>query len=141
MFPLSPAPAIAAAVGLAWALLSGCGLQVSSPDLFLLNRSGEGRAVSLLVNDGGTIRCNGGHAKPLPDALLIRARDLATQLDKDANAKLRLPADANSVFAYSVSLQGGTISFPDTAAAAHHELALAEQFALLAEHGPCGLSR
>jgi hypothetical protein len=141
MLPLYKASAIAVPVGLVCALLSGCGLQISSPDLFLLKRSGEGTAVSLLVNDGGTIRCNGGQAEPLPDALLISARDLASQLDKDVKAQLRVPAGAHSVFTYSVRLQGGTISFPDIAAAAHHELALAEQFALQAEQGPCGLSR
>lgn len=121
------------------AVLTGCGLQVNSPDLFLLKRSGEGKSLSLLVNDGGTIRCNGGHAKQLPDSMLIRARDLATQLDDDAKAKLRLRAGPHSVFEYWIRLKDGSISFPDTAAARHHDLALAEQFALQAAQGPCGL--
>lgn len=116
---------------------SGCGLQISSGDLFLLKRTGAGRTLTLLVNDGGTIRCNGGAVKPLPDPLLLGARDLAAQLDKDAKANLHLGAGGRSVFFYSVRLQDGTISFPDTAAAARHELALVEQFALQATQGPC----
>jgi hypothetical protein len=120
--------------------LTGCGYDVSSPDLFLLTRNGGGKPLSILVNDGGTIRCNGGHARSLPDQLLLRARDLASALDKDAKAKLRLASTGNSVFSYSVRLQDGTVSFPDTAAGSHHELALAEQFALAAAHGPCGLN-
>jgi hypothetical protein len=126
------ATAAAALVG-----LTACGLQVSSPDLFLLKRSGQGSTLTLLVNDGGTIRCDGGSSKRLPDSLLIQARDLATQLDKDAKAKLRLRPRPDSVYTYSIRLQDGTISFPDTAAAQHHELALAERFALQAAQSPC----
>jgi hypothetical protein len=120
-------------------LLSGCGFQVSSPDLFLLKRTGEGNTLTLLVNDGGTIRCNGGRARQIPDSMLISARDLATQLDDDAKANLRLPEGPHSVFHFTVRLQDGSISFPDTAAAQRHELALVEQFALQAAQGPCGL--
>lgn len=131
---LAPLAAFATVV-----VLAGCGLQVASPDLFLLKRSGEGRSLSLLVNDGGTIRCNGGPAKQLPDSMLIRARDLATQLDDDAKAKLRIAAGPHSVFEYRVRLKDGSISFPDTAADQHNDLALAEQFALQAAQSPCGL--
>jgi hypothetical protein len=121
------------------AVVAGCGLQVGSPDLFLLKRTGEGRTLTLLVNDGGTIRCNGGASKQLSDPLLLSARDLATELDRDAKHKLTLPHNPRSVFSYSVRLQDGTMSFQDTAAGAHKELAAAEQFALQAVHGPCGL--
>ena len=127
------------AVGVA-ALLAGCGFDVSSPDLFLLTRSGQGRTLTLLVNDGGTIRCNGGRARRLADPLLLRARDLATNLDNDAKRKLRIPAPSGSVFRYTIRLQDGTISFPDRAAAAHPELAQVELFALQTAQQACGLS-
>ena len=120
--------------------LCGCGLNVQSPDLFLLTRSGPGPQLTLLVNDGGTIACNSGKAKPLSDPLLLQARDLATTLDTDAVSKLRIAAGAHSVFSYKVRLQHGTIYFPDTAAATHAELAQAEQFALQAAQQACGLS-
>jgi hypothetical protein len=139
-----PRSSRSAAVGLtallAGTLVAGCGLNVSSPDLFLLKRTGEGRKLTLLVNDGGTIRCNGGPAKNLPDPLLLSARDLATALDQDAKNKLRMPPNPRSVFDYTVRLQDGTISFQDTAAATHKEFADAEQFVLQASQGPCGLS-
>ena len=120
-------------------LLTGCGLEVQSPDLFLLMRSGQGRTLTLLVNDGGTIGCDGGRPRKLADPLLLRARDLATRLDGDAKRGLRIPLTPNSAFRYTIKLQDGTISFPDTAAAVHSELAQAELFAVQAAQQACGL--
>jgi hypothetical protein len=119
---------------------AGCGLNVQSADLFLLTRVGQGPHLSLLVNDGGTIRCNGGSPRTLPDPLLLQARDLAASLDEDAKNKLRIPAGPRAVATYTVKLQDGTISFPDTAGAAHKELARAELFAIQAAQQGCGLS-
>jgi hypothetical protein len=121
-------------------VLAGCGLNVQSPDLFLLTRTGQGPKLTLLVNDGGTIRCDGAKSKPLADPLLIQARAIATDLDKDAKAALRISPAANSVATYTIRLQDGTIAFPDTAAAAHHELAEAELFAVQAAQRACGLA-
>jgi hypothetical protein len=136
-----PAVAGAAIAITVTTLLAGCGLGVRSPDLFVLTRSGEGKTLTLVVNDGGTIRCNGGSPKQLSDQLLLQARDLATALDKDAKAKLQIAAAARgSVNFYTVKLPDGKITFPDTAAATHHELAQAELFAVQAAQGPCGLS-
>jgi hypothetical protein len=120
--------------------LAGCGLNVSSPDLFLLTRTGMGSPLTLLVNDDGTIHCNGGPAKMLSNQLLLRARDLSTSLDKDAKRNLRLPPSPNSVFHYSVKLQDGKITFPDTAARTHAELAQAELFTVQAAQSACVLS-
>lgn len=123
------------------ALVAGCGFDVQSPDLFLLTRTGGGRRLTLLVNDGGTIRCNGARARRLPDPLLLQARDLAGGLGGDAQEKLRIPSPANSVYRYTIVLQQGTISFPDTAAAGgkYPRLARAEEFALRAAGEVCGL--
>ncbi len=129
----------AIACTIAFVVLAGCGLQVNSPDLFVLQRTGQGKSLTLLVNDGGTISCNGGPAKTISDQLLIQARDLATNLDKDAKARLRIPAGANGVYSYTIKLQDGTITFGDTAAVAHHELAQAELFAVQTAQSPCGL--
>jgi hypothetical protein len=122
--------------------LAGCGLNVESPDLFLLTRTGEGHKLTLLVNDAGTIRCNGAAARNLPDPLLLQARDLAGGLGGDAQNSLRIPAPPNSVYRYTIRLQQGTISFPDTAAASgkYPRLAQAEQFTLQAAQQGCGLS-
>ncbi len=131
--------AVAALALVIWA--GGCGLNVQSPDLFLLTRTGQGQHLALLVNDGGTIRCNGGKPRTLPDPLLIQARDLASGLGGDAQQKLRIPSSANSVYRYTIRLQQGTISFPDTATAGgrYPRLAQAEQFALQASQQACQL--
>jgi hypothetical protein len=133
-------PAAAAALA-AGAALAGCGLNVQSPDLFTLSRTGQGKPLTMLVNDSGTIRCDGGKTKSLPDPLLLDARDLADDLNKDARNKLHVPPPApDSVFSYKITLQDGTVSFSDTAARTHPELARAELFAAQAAQGPCGLS-
>jgi hypothetical protein len=120
--------------------VAGCGLDVSSPDLFVLKRTGEGQTLTLLVNDDGTIHCNGGKAKQLTDQQLLVARDLATSLDNDAKAKLQIAAGSpGSVDFYTVTLPDGKITFPDTAGRSHHELAQAQLFALQAAQSPCGL--
>jgi hypothetical protein len=119
--------------------LAGCGLNVQSPDLFFLTRAGHGMKLTLLVNDSGTIRCDGGPGKQLSDPLLLQARDLASTLDRDAKSNLRIAQTALSVYSYTIRLQNGTISFPDTAAGTRRELAQAELFALQVARDPCGL--
>jgi hypothetical protein len=123
------------------ALVTGCGFEVEEPDLFLVTRTGaHGQKLSLLVNDGGTISCDGGKAKNLPDPLLLQARDLATNLNSDVSSKLRFPASSRSVYTYTVKVQNGTMSFPDTAASSRKELADLELFVVQAASNPCGLS-
>jgi hypothetical protein len=130
------AVALTAAVG-----LGGCGLNVQSPDLFQLTRTGAGgQRLTLLVNDGGTISCNGGKPKSLPDPQLLQARDLATSLNDDVKAKLRFPVNHRSVYSYTVKVQDGTFSFPDTAADTRKELSQLELFVLQAATSPCGVS-
>jgi hypothetical protein len=119
-------------------LLVGCGLNVEAPDLFVLTRSGAGGTLTMLPNDSGSIRCNGGKAKPLSDPLLIDARQIATDLDADAKAKLHIPPSKNSVTFYTVKLQDGTISFPDTAASKRRELSETVLWALQAGQQECG---
>ncbi len=121
-------------------LLAGCGLEIQEPDLFLLTRTGEGKTLTLLVNDSGTISCNGAKTKMLADPLLIQARDLAQNLNGDATAKLNIARTANSVDFYTIKLAGGTIRFPDTAGARHQELAQAELFTVQTAQQACGLS-
>ncbi len=125
---------------LAGALLCGCAADIQSPDLFVLTRTGQGQKLTLLVNDSGAIRCNGRAASRLSDRMLLVARDLANSLDMDAKSGLRIKRPSNSVFSYTVRLQDGTIDFPDTAGSRHQELAQAEQFAVDAAQGPCGLT-
>jgi len=126
---------------LAAVLVAGCGFDVEEPDLFLVTRTGaHGQKLSLLVNDGGTISCNGGKPKNLPDPLLLQARDLATSLNTDVNSKVRFPSSARSVYSYKVKVQNGTLFFPDTAAVSRKELSDLELFVVQAAQNPCGLN-
>ncbi len=118
--------------------LAGCGLQVQGADLFLVTRTGQGQKLSMLVNDDGTISCDRGKAKQLPDPLLLQARDLSSSLNNDA--KRRFARDASSVFTYTVKVANGTFTFPDTAGSARKELAQLELFVLQATSGPCARS-
>jgi hypothetical protein len=118
-------------------LAAGCGLEVQQPDLFLLTRTGGGSTETLLVNSSGTVRCNGTRTKPVPDKLLLQARNLTGRLDRDARHHLRIAPSANSVYRYRVKVQGGTIVFPDTAARTHPELAQLELLAVELAQGPC----
>ena len=53
-------------------LLAGCGFDVEEPDLFLVTRTGgQGHKLSLLVNDSGTVSCNGGKPKAISDPQLL----------------------------------------------------------------------
>jgi hypothetical protein len=128
--------AAAAAVAL---LTAGC-FDVRSADLFLLTRTGQGSTLTLLVNDGGTIRCNGGKAKRVSNTTLIAARDLADNLAGDAQDKLTIPRTPGTVYYYRIRLEQGTVAFPDRASATRKVLAQAELFAAQAAQRDCGLS-
>jgi hypothetical protein len=119
------------------ACLAGCGLEVQQPDLFLLKRTGNGAPLTELVNTGGTVRCDGSKAKPLPDKLLLKARNVSSRLNRDARHHLNIASQPDSVYRYRVRLQDGTIYFPDTAARTHSELAQLELLAVSIAQGPC----
>jgi hypothetical protein len=119
--------------------LAGCGLSEQAPDLFVLTRTGQGPRLTLLPNDSGTIRCDGGKARTLPDALLIEARDLAQDLDKDARRGLTIKPSPGTVFDYRIKLEHGTITFPDSAARSRKELSRVTLFAAQAAQRACGL--
>ncbi len=124
-------------VGLAVGLCLGGCFDVQSADLFLLTRQGPQGRLSMLVSDGGTIRCNGGPERALSNSLLIAGRDLADDLDTDAKARLHLPVPPGSLTTYSVRLPDGTVSFADRNADRRPELGRAVLFALQAAQGPC----
>jgi hypothetical protein len=96
-------------------LLAGCG--AASPDLFEVIRTGQGRhaRLDLVVNDGGTVTCN-GIEKALPGGLLLRAREAARDLQDPAQLGLHLPPGRNTVLSYRVRLEQGTVSFSDSSA-------------------------
>lgn len=121
--------------------LAGCG--TSSPDLFVLTRSGSlpGARLSLLVNDGGTVRCNGGAPRALPDARLLDARRIQEDVADDAKKGLTLPARAGSLLRFRIRTQDGTVTFSDVDAARRPELGRVIAFARTVAQDVCGLAR
>jgi hypothetical protein len=95
------------------ATLAGCG--TASPDLFEVRRSGDDRAanLTLVVNDGGHVACN-GREHPLDADRLLRARELARELAEPAELGIELPPGPRANLSYRVRLEAGTVAFSDT---------------------------
>jgi len=132
-------PVLAAIAGLL--ALAGCG--AAYPDVFLLTRSGSlpGARLTLLVNDGGTVRCNGGPERQLPARQLLDARRIAEDLSEQAHDALTLPAPPDSVLRYRLRTQDGTVTFSDVDAVRRPELAPVIVFARNVAQDVCGLAR
>ncbi len=121
--------------------LTGCG--AAPPDVFLLTRTGSlpGARLTLLVNDGGTVRCNGGAARQLPAPRLLDARRIAEDLSDDAKEDLTLPVPRGSLLRYRLRSEDGTVTFSDIDAAHRPELAPVVVFARTVAQDVCGLAR
>ena len=102
-----------AALALAAMLVAGCG--TASPDLFEVRRSGEDRAANLtmVVNDGGQVTCNGREHELDADRLL-RARELSRELAEPAELGVELPPGPGGNLSSRVRMEAGTIAFSDT---------------------------
>jgi hypothetical protein len=98
---------------LAVLLLTGCG--TASPDLFEVRRSGDdpNADLTLVVNDGGRVTCDGAE-HPLDADRLLTARELARELEQPAELGIELPPGPGAVLSYRVRLEAGTVSFSDT---------------------------
>lgn len=118
---------VAGGVLLAFLFLTGCGGGIMSPDLFIVRRSGSvaGAGLTLVVNDGGTVRCDGGAPLPISDSQLVQARGIQEDLKEAASKHLALPARPGSVLRYYLRDQDGAVQFSDNSAGqskAMHEL-------------------
>jgi hypothetical protein len=133
--------AAALAVALAAALLAtGCGS--APPDLFEVQRSGEGPGAKLqmVVNDGGSVTCN-GHTHTLNGDRLLRAREIARELSKQAELALELPPGANTVLSYRVRMGAGAVAFSDSSADLPRSFTDVQLFTRDVAKQVCGLSR
>ena len=130
------------ALGLLLALSAG-GCGAAYPDLLVLHRSGSlpGARLTLLVNDGGTVRCNGGRALQLPPRRLLDARGIVTDLAEEAHDDLTLPAPGGSLLRFRVRMEEGTVTFSDVDAVRRPELGAVVAFARNVAQDVCGLAR
>lgn len=139
-----------AALGLTAAavlLLAACG--GPSPDLFVVERTGSvpGARLTLVVDDGGFVRCNGGKRLQISSEQLIDAREIERALSGEeekpgpAAKDLVLPPREGSVLRYDVRTEAGSVSFADTSANQPPDLfRLAKLTRTLAKQ-VCGLPR
>jgi hypothetical protein len=95
-------------------VLGGCG-GIKAPDLFIVQRSGSvaGARLTLLVNEEGGVRCNGGRMLKLSDPQLVEARGIQEELGGLASKHLSLPAGARSVLSYYLRDENGSVRFSD----------------------------
>jgi hypothetical protein len=93
--------------------VAGCG--TPPPDLFEVKRTGADRNanVDVVVNDGGSVSCN-GKEHPLDAALLLRAREILRDLEPQAELHLELPPGPGSQLRYRARMEAGTVAFADT---------------------------
>jgi len=108
-----------AAIGVlaAATLIAGCG-GIKAPDLFIVQRtgSGPGAQLTLLVNEEGGVRCDGGKALKLSDPQLVQARAIQEALHDPASRHLSLAPQAGSVLSYYLRDENGTVRFSDNSA-------------------------
>ncbi|MBB4664359.1 hypothetical protein [Conexibacter arvalis] len=100
----------AAAVALTAA---GCGGAYS--DLLAIERTGSlpDARVSFVINDGGTIRCDGGEEEQLPSKLLLEARDIVDALRAEFEARTVYPRSSSALLRFRAETADGEMAFSD----------------------------
>jgi hypothetical protein len=123
------------------ALAAGCG--TPSADLFVVERTGDlpDAELTLLVSDGGTVRCDGGDEVPLHSDRLLEARELARDLAPVLDDEPRLPASDGSLLRYRVLAGEGEASFADTSPRLPPALAEVQRFTRAVARESCGRDR
>ena len=119
---------------------AGCGESVELPDLFIVQRTGAGPKLTVVVNEGGAARCDGGPTHQLSDAQLVKARGLQEELQSPSAKHLALAPRAGSVFSYYVRDAEGTLRFSDNSAGQTPVLRQLAYFVLEVQQQVCHLA-
>ncbi len=132
--------AAVAAIALAGAVLVGCGTE--SPDLFAVERTGPDKPANLelVVNDGGSVTCN-GEEHSLDADRLLRARQLLRDLEPQAELHLELPPGPRAQLRYTARMEKGTVSFADTSKGNPRSFLALAAFTKDITERVCGLER
>ncbi len=127
------AAALLTALSLA-STLASCG-GIKAPDLFVVQRSGDGphARLTLLVDEEGGVHCNGvgrrdGRQLKLSDSQLIEARAIQEDLQEPSSKHTSLPPAPGSVLSYFVRDENGWVRFADDSA---HQPKVFRRLALL----------
>jgi hypothetical protein len=121
--------------------LAGCGSE--SADLFAVERTGSipGAQLEMVVNDGGTVSCNGGSGVEITSQELLDAREVQSDLEEAARDRLDLPPQRGSILRYRVETPEGVVHFADNSSGRSEVLSrLAFLVRRLAQER-CGLPR
>ena len=138
---LGPAPpALAACAAALCIAIAGCGAKPA--DIFIIERTNASThaLLTLLVNEEGGVRCNGGKELKLGDKELVQARGIQEDLKEAAAANTVLAPQPGSVYTYSLRDEAGSLRFSDNSAkqsSAMHQLQL---FVLQTAQQLCGVS-
>jgi hypothetical protein len=126
---------------LAAVAVAGCGQR--SADLFTVTRGGSipGAHVVLRVTDDGHVSCNGGELREISSDELIRAREVARELEDPAKKGVVLPARPGSTLNYAIHIGGDTVRFADNARGQDEEMYRAALLVRQLAKGPCHLPR
>jgi len=104
---------VVAAAATAALALAGCGGAYS--DLLAVERTGSlpDARVSYVVNDGGTIRCDGGDEQQLPSKLLLESRDVVRALREQFEARTDYPRSPRALLRFRAETADGEMTFSD----------------------------
>jgi hypothetical protein len=141
--------------------VAGCGGGVELGDLFEVQRFGSagGASLTLVVNEGGSVRCiqrpaypgpahpgatypgaaPSGPTRLLSDPQLVLARGIQEELHEPASKHLSLPPQPGSVFSYYVRDPEGTVHFADNSASQPAVLRQLAYFVLEVAQSVCHL--
>src|SRR6202035_128825 len=131
--------ALVSLVVLVLVVAAGCGESVELPDLFVVQRSGAGPKLTMVVNEGGAVHCDGGPTRQLNDAQIVQARALQEELQSPSAKHLALPPRPGSVFSYFVRDSEGTVRFSDNSPGQTSVLRHFAYFVLEVEQKVCHL--
>jgi hypothetical protein len=133
--------AAAAAIAAAAVAAAGCG--TPSPDLFVMTRTGSipGARLTLRVDDGGQVSCNGGPKRELGSDRLLTARQLVRDFEPAARSSAVLAQGPNGVLSYRFRLEAGTVAFGDTSRGQSPVMRRSQAFVRDVAKRVCGLVR
>jgi hypothetical protein len=122
------------------AVAAGCG--TPPPDLFEVERRGADRNanVDVVVNDGGSVTCN-GREHALGADLLLRARQILRDLEPQAELHLELPPGPRPQLRYRARMEAGTVAFADTSPGNPKSFLALAAFTKDVTEDVCGLER
>jgi hypothetical protein len=135
-------PALLAAALLTGLSIAAAGCGSPPNDLFVVTRTGSipGAALTLLVSDDGSARCNGRPAR-ISDQELLDARQLQRDLEQPASRATALAPGPQPVLTYSVRTPGGTLRFADDSAGKPPAFFRLAAFVREVAKRRCGLAR